>query len=545
MTMTMTMTTTIHTLQSRAAVRSRRCALSVAALVGALAVAADAGSAPPARAESPAHADQARADKAQAEVAAAMALFDAKNYAGAEQGLEQAYRTAPLPEILYHLGRVAQAAGKAAAAADYYRRYLDLVGGQVDVATRAAIDKQLTDAAAVLEQASEVAVSGESGARLLIDDRVIGMLPLPGAVLLPAGAHRFALEKAGKRTETDSLTLPERRAADVRLTPGSRGVLLAVISLPQPVVLGLEAPEAVATVAVPAIERAIKQERSVLVPRDKVAARLAREPAGCLTRPACQESVAQREGGQAVLTLRAVPEGGGLQLSGSLFDVGAGDVAARAEESCAGCDGPRAAAKLAELTARLLQESASKPRGRLEISSTPPGAAVSVDGRAVGVTPYQREAFTGAHAVALTRTGFTPYQGEATVEPGQTATVTATLEQAAGPEPAPVALTQPPPPGRPKARLIAGGVTLGAGVILGAFGASALYARGRCDGFVDAESCQRYETGIVGGALLGVGAALAVTGVVLLALPGERAKQVRVALAPQRGGAWLSLGRAF
>ena len=196
------------------------------------------------------------------------------------------------------------------------------------------------------------------------------------------------------------------------------------------------------------------------------------------------------------------------------------------------------------MTARLLQESASKPRGRLEVSSTPTGAAVSVDGRQVGVTPYQREAFTGAHTVGLTRTGFTPYQGETTVEPGQTATVTATLEQVVGPEPPPLALTQPPPK-RPKARLIAGGVTLGAGVILGVFGASALYARGRCDGFVDAESCQRYETGVVGGALLGVGAALAVTGVVLLALPGERPKQVRVSLAPRQGGAWLSLSRAF
>lgn len=78
--------------------------------------------------------------------------------------------------------------------------------------------------------------------------------------------------------------------------------------------------------------------------------------------------------------------------------------------------------------------------------------------------------------------------------------------------------------GRPRWRLILGGATLGAGLLLTGFGASALAANGHC---IDAPSfpaqtCESlYTTGGIGGALVGVGAAGVVAGVVLLAWPGK------------------------
>jgi hypothetical protein len=84
--------------------------------------------------------------------------------------------------------------------------------------------------------------------------------------------------------------------------------------------------------------------------------------------------------------------------------------------------------------------------------------------------------------------------------------------------------TQSPKPGRPRWRLIVGGVTIGAGLLLTGFGASALVANGRCIDapIFPAQTCENViTTGGIGGALVGVGAAAVVGGVVLLAWPGK------------------------
>lgn len=79
-------------------------------------------------------------------------------------------------------------------------------------------------------------------------------------------------------------------------------------------------------------------------------------------------------------------------------------------------------------------------------------------------------------------------------------------------------------PGRPRWRLIVGGVSLGAGLLLAGFGASALAVNGRCIDapMFPAQTCDNvYTSGGIGGALVGVGAAAVVGGVVLIVLPGK------------------------
>jgi tetratricopeptide (TPR) repeat protein len=80
------------------------------------------------------------------------------------------------------------------------------------------------------------------------------------------------------------------------------------------------------------------------------------------------------------------------------------------------------------------------------------------------------------------------------------------------------------PARRPRWRLVTGGVTLGAGLLLTGFGASALAAQGQCVDLprAPAQTCDRiYTTTPVGGALLGTGAAAVVGGIVLMAWPGR------------------------
>lgn len=80
------------------------------------------------------------------------------------------------------------------------------------------------------------------------------------------------------------------------------------------------------------------------------------------------------------------------------------------------------------------------------------------------------------------------------------------------------------PARRPRWRLVTGGISIGAGLFLTGFGASALEAQGKCVDLPNApaQTCDRiYATTPVGGALLGTGAAAVVGGIVLMIWPGK------------------------
>lgn len=72
--------------------------------------------------------------------------------------------------------------------------------------------------------------------------------------------------------------------------------------------------------------------------------------------------------------------------------------------------------------------------GRIEVSSEPSGAQVTVDGTSRGTTPFVlADVAPGAHTVAVTR-GDRTLRRTVTVSPGATATVMMTAPQSAGPE---------------------------------------------------------------------------------------------------------------
>src|SRR5260221_1904116 len=102
--------------------------------------------------------------------------------------------------------------------------------------------------------------------------------------------------------------------------------------------------------------------------------------------------------------------------------------------------------KVASATARL--EELKKTPASVSVSSTPPGAEVSVDGAAQpGVTPMTLSLSAGAHHVGVALRGYDAYEADVTVKPGQKLEQSAELSKT--PEAAPVAAPPPPPKAAP------------------------------------------------------------------------------------------------
>jgi hypothetical protein len=88
-----------------------------------------------------------------------------------------------------------------------------------------------------------------------------------------------------------------------------------------------------------------------------------------------------------------------------------------------GADKTQAEARLAELDAAT---------GRLTIQIAEPGAAVSIDGRAVGTSPIapERRVVAGEHAVKVSKPGYVDFDKRVEVAGGAVATVAVTLQKA-------------------------------------------------------------------------------------------------------------------
>lgn len=375
------------------------------------------------------------------------------------------------------------------------------------------------------EQA-ELSVNGPDGAQLFIDGKPAGTLPISENLVLPAGAHRFSLEKGSRKAESDILTLQGNRHAELNLTLSGRS-LVAVLSIAPGLLLRLQPPglppELVAKLT-QAVGAAAKQRHAVLISGAKEAALLRRkaELEGCLAGGACDALFGQDSEVSYVLSVRMEREPGAQAISRlgiDLLDVRTNDFSARAAEPVEATKPEVLAAQLKQLAARLLQETEQRPRTTLTASSTPAGAKVLLDGRLLGKTPLEHEIFVGTRSVVLEHEGYDPATESVLAVIGQQAAVSAELRRVAPTKEAP----QTSSAKRPLWRLVAGGAAVGAGLLFVGFGGSALASNGRCqDGSENTGTCPFYSTLGIGGGLVGAGAALTIGGVILLALPPSR-----------------------
>lgn len=376
-------------------------------------------------------------------------------------------------------------------------------------------------AARPADSSAELTVNGPAGAILSVDGQEYGPLPLADNLRLPAGPHRFRLERGSQRAESDVLNLPAGRYAELNLTLAGRSLVAVLTITPATLLVVTPAPDVAAQAQYhKAVFDAAKAEHAVLLGEARQAQLLRDYPGlrACLEQTDCSAPPA-REGEVAYVLSVLLSEGA---VSLRLLDLRTRDIGAELNSDCMGCSAAQQADRMATLAKQALQRISSRARGQLAVTSTPPGAGVTVDGRFMGQTPLSREAFTGARQVAVNLAGFDPYSATVDVEAGQIGTVHAALARSTKPAQSQPSATEQS--GRPRWRVALGAGLVGAGVLIGAFGVSALAVNGSCqDASQNAETCSPYySTTGVGAGLTATGAALAVGGAILWGLPGKR-----------------------
>lgn len=367
---------------------------------------------------------------------------------------------------------------------------------------------------------SELTVNGPSGAVLRVDGQELGPLPLLDTLRLPAGPHRFRIDRGSQRAESDVLNLPGGRQAELNLTFSGRS-LVAVLSITPAALLWISPEPGAATRAIwrQVVAQSAKQEHVVLLSEERQA-ELRRKSAGlrpCIEARDCSLPLSRE--GELAYVLSLQPTETEVQLQ--LIDARTRDIGADLKASCAGCSVAQQTARAAELVKQALGQIATRARGQLSVTSSPRGALVRLDGRLLGRTPLSQEAFVGARRLGLERSGYRTETVDMVVEPGQTATVDQVLQRDGQVTPeGPVAGSAR----RPLWRIITGAGLIGAGVLLVGLGGSALSVHGSCqDPMGDPATCSPYyQTTGVGAGLLAGGGALALAGAVLIALPPRR-----------------------
>lgn len=478
----------------------------------------------------------AKGDPRAALITHGIAAREAGELVTARKLLTEAYRARPAPELLRELGLLARAEQRPLEAHDLLRRYLAETEGAANAsADPARVEIQRFVMNPVLPS-GRLLVLGEPGGLVSIDGRIVGVLPLSAPLLVSTDEHKLLVEQRAVQAEAQ-VQVPALRMAEVRVgQPGSRALLVEI--LPAVLFLPEYAEPKSAELEAQAIEAgfgaALEAGHATMLP---VGTALeftgAKRLASCLREISCQTELARLCALDHALQARIEKqEAGGFRVQLQLVDAGVGDVAASSTQTCEGCDARRLVRMLAEATTALLAQANARPRGQLEIRSEPPDAEVVLDGRVLGRTPFTSAAWIGAHALLVRRAGSEPEQRQLVVSEGQTTSVrvvlTALPQSTAPPPPPPVKLrrvvrTQILP--RPRWRLVVGSLALGGGAVLLGIGGRGLALSGSCTtapSAADAECNQLYDTTALGAGLVGAGGALAIGGVVLLALPGER-----------------------
>lgn len=440
----------------------------------------------------------------------------------------QAYRVGQAPDALFVLGKIALAAKNLLAAQDLLRRYV--ADPNLEVAADAP---DYVEAQRIVERArppaAQLTVTGDRGALVSVDDRLVGALPLVRPLLIAPGEHKVVLERRGLHVE-DIVRVAAGRLAELRVNLSTKALVLTVLPgvLLRQTLPGLSGTEQLGFEQ--ALEAGLSARRlSALTERDSAECG---EPApgACSDPLRCEVEQGKRCDADYLLRTRLETIAGPpkqLQLSVDLLDVGVGAIAARDVLRCQGCGVTALREQLPAALARLLESGIGRGRGSVDVASQPMAAMVLIDGQPVGVTPFRATLFAGGHQVVLRKEGFADYSQPVDVRDGETAPVLASLQPSAAAESAKQTTVVIKQAGRPLWRLLAGGVAIGAGAVLLGFGASALSVNGKCVGSTNTPiaNCQTiYKTEEAAGGLFGLSFGLMIGGAVAIAIPPNRPK---------------------
>jgi hypothetical protein len=463
---------------------------------------------------------------------AARAALSARDVATAHGLASRCFRAAPSAEALFLLGMVALQENRLLAAQDLMRRYL--AAPDLDEAADSTEQQQ---AQRVLERprppAALLNVLGDRGTFVLLDEQLVGVLPLSRPLLISPGEHTVRLELNGAHLE-DQVRIPLVRQGELRANFATRALLLTV--LPGVLLLeegsGLSAADQTKQDAL--VEKALLAQRlSPIGSADALECGGEPAPGACSEALRCQIELAQHCEADYILRTRWVQDPRTpflLRVELEIIDVAIGDVAASDALECSGCTPEQLLASLEGHLAPLVERAVGRTQGHLEISSQPAGAAVLIDDRTVGATPYQAVVFTGPHRIELHKEGYQVFKTPVEVKEEGAAQLAVPLlplpsVQLDPVEPPPAASVLPPR--RPRWRLLGGGIGMGIGLLVSGFGVSALSLNStqtvtQCGDLTSADRVCIYHTQNVGIGLLVSGLTVAVGAAILIAIPGTR-----------------------
>ncbi len=162
------------------------------------------------------------------------ALEDKADWAGALEQFKRAAQVKRTPQILYHLGLCASRSGKLVQA------MVDL-DAAATLARSSKIDDVLAAASTELAEVKkrvaslEIQVEGKDPSRLVIDGQSVALATIGSAMPLDPGAHTIAVELASGATATKTVTLAEKDAQKIVLTPDASSAPAAIVTPPSPV----------------------------------------------------------------------------------------------------------------------------------------------------------------------------------------------------------------------------------------------------------------------------------------------------------------------
>lgn len=513
-----------------------------------------------------------------------------QNLAAAKQALDAGYRKTPGPDLLLLMGRLAGIEGRTLDAYDLMRRYL------ADPA-RPADEAAAREAEQVVAQtpppASEVRVQGDAGGTVVIDDRVVGVLPLPAPLLLSLGQHALVLEYPDKKLDTPVLA-QRGRITEVRSNRTTGAMLLS--QLPA-VLVTLDAPQLSDDLSRRfwAIADEAAQEEQVTVLRPEVALAAAPDLKSCVQQIKCGRQLAAKNQTDFLLAVRVTMTGPAATATSTAATGGAASTSPAvgiaqtaaapmpstppAASAAAQSAGPAAAGTvtasgpppvptgvgltllhhqievpaaptvsldflapdawpkaLKSSLSGLFSSGLARAHAHVTIAADPRGSEVLLGDVPIGRAPIEREMWAGSYTLQARQPGFRSEQRTVEIRGGQAERIEFDLAPLSFDRPAPKYVWQAQ--SRPRWRVIAGATVGAAGLVLLGFGVSALAVNGSCsdgDRIPMTGEC-RYvlQTTTPGAALVAVGATVALAGGVLWAVPAGRKRVQIVEDAPEQ-----------
>jgi tetratricopeptide (TPR) repeat protein len=122
-------------------------------------------------------------------------LYGEGNLDAALVQFERAYELIPNYRVLYNLAQIQAERHEYVAALSLYQRYLEQGGDQVPAARR---DESRAQIESLREHVAELWVESDvEGAKLFVDDELVGELPLAAPISIDAGVRHVRLDKSG------------------------------------------------------------------------------------------------------------------------------------------------------------------------------------------------------------------------------------------------------------------------------------------------------------------------------------------------------------